>query len=101
MSLTGRSTCVSASALSLDAQPAQVDRVVRRISRPVWGMGIGKLIGDSQGLGGLPPIFLLLVYGVLVSGGCTSDVVSGSGKMNWLPDGTKIVCTPGDNFNMY
>ncbi|MCI0556552.1 MAG: hypothetical protein L0287_36885 [Anaerolineae bacterium] len=40
MSLTGRSTCASASALSLDAQPAQVERVVRRISRPVLGIGI-------------------------------------------------------------
>ena len=43
MSLIGRRTCVSASALSLDAQPAQADRVVRRISRPVWGMGMGLL----------------------------------------------------------
>jgi len=40
MSLMGRRTCVSASALSLDAQPAHVERVVRRISRPVLGMGI-------------------------------------------------------------
>jgi hypothetical protein len=40
MSLTGRSTCVSASALSLDAQPAQADSVVSRTSRPVCGIGI-------------------------------------------------------------
>ena len=40
MSLMGRSTCASASALSLDAQPAQAERVVRRISRPVCGIGI-------------------------------------------------------------
>jgi len=43
MSLTGRRTCVSASALSLDAQPAQVERAVRRISRPVCGIGIELL----------------------------------------------------------
>ena len=40
ISCMGRRTCVSASALSLDAQPAQAERVVRRISRPVWGIGI-------------------------------------------------------------
>ena len=34
ISLTGRSTCASASALSLDAQPAQLDRLVRRICFP-------------------------------------------------------------------
>src|SRR5690606_17211562 len=40
----------SASALSLDAQPAQAERVVRRISRPVCGMGIDSLPkrGDRQ-----------------------------------------------------
>jgi|GEM_PF-5271160 len=43
MSLMGRRTCVSASALSLDAQPAHAESVVRRISRPVWGIGIYKL----------------------------------------------------------
>ncbi len=43
MSLTGRRTCVSASALNLDAQPAHAERVVRRISRPVCGIGIELL----------------------------------------------------------
>jgi hypothetical protein len=33
----GRSTCASVSALSLDAQPAQLDRLVRRIWRPEGG----------------------------------------------------------------
>jgi hypothetical protein len=48
MSLTGRSTCVSASALSLDAQPAHVESVVRRISRPVFGMGMFGILNDSH-----------------------------------------------------
>ena len=48
ISLIGRSTCVSASALSLDAQPAQAERVVRRISRPVCGMGINLLNQNDQ-----------------------------------------------------
>jgi len=39
-SWTGRRTCVSASALNLDAQPAQVESVVSRISRPVLGIGM-------------------------------------------------------------
>jgi hypothetical protein len=30
----GRSTCASVSAFNLEAQPAQLDRLVRRISRP-------------------------------------------------------------------
>jgi len=30
----GRRTCASASALNLDAQPAQLDKLVRRIWRP-------------------------------------------------------------------
>lgn len=54
MSLTGRSTCASASALSLDAQPAQVERVVRRISRPVCGIGINLLNQNDQ-----QPVFLV------------------------------------------
>ncbi len=52
ISLMGRRTCVSASALSLDAQPAQAERVVRRISRPVCGIGISspKNVTNNQSL---------------------------------------------------
>jgi hypothetical protein len=46
MPCIGRSTCASASALSLDAQPAQLDRLVNRICFPEglassWIMMIG------------------------------------------------------------
>jgi len=40
MSLRGRRTCASASALNLEAQPAQAERVVSRISLPVFGIGM-------------------------------------------------------------
>src|SRR3972149_6273561 len=39
-SWTGRRTCASACALSFDAQPAQVESVVSRISRPLVGIGM-------------------------------------------------------------
>ena len=105
MSLIGRSTCVSASALSLEAQPAHVERVVRRISRPVLGIGIFFLNQKDQ-----QPVSLVaghyltnyesLNYGVVVVVVGVSGE-PGNGKMNWLPLGTKIVCTPGASFKMY
>lgn len=48
MSLTGRRTCVSASTLNLDAQPAHVESVVKRISRPDWGMGMRLLKNNGK-----------------------------------------------------
>jgi hypothetical protein len=62
MSLTGRSTCVSASALSLDAQPAQVESVVRRISRPVFGIGIVLLNQNDRQPDLAAGHFTLLVF---------------------------------------
>jgi hypothetical protein len=41
--LIGRRTCASVSALSLDAQPAQLDRLVNLIWRPEGGLA-GVLI---------------------------------------------------------
>src|SRR5437867_3286998 len=69
MSLRGRSTCVSASALSLDAQPAHVERVVRRISRPVLGIGIFFINYASLNYG-----VVVVVVGV--------SAEPGNGKMN-------------------
>ena len=87
MSLTGRSTCVSASALSLDAQPAHVERVVSRISRPVCGMGIFLLNAmTSNQQGRLLVLFISIYhyYGVVVGIGVGSVVivVFGNGKIN-------------------
>jgi hypothetical protein len=90
MSLTGRRTCVSASALSLDAQPAQVERVVRRISRPVCGMGIDLLNQNNRQSCCLPVILHYLQistdrYGVVTgsvgaTAGASGEV--GNGRMN-------------------
>src|SRR5688500_2834481 len=92
ISLTGRSTCASASALNFDAQPAQVERVVRRISRPVCGIGIKspnkkwKVESSIHFL--LSKIHKKLSYGVVVGGAVVGAVVagdvdvSGNGKIN-------------------
>lgn len=57
----GRSTCASASALSFDAQPAQLERLVRRICRPEggsadWftipqGVDVGVGVGNGVAVG--------------------------------------------------
>lgn len=57
----GRSTCANASALSLDAQPAQLERLVRRICRPEggsadWfmiphGVAVGVGVGNGVAVG--------------------------------------------------
>ena len=116
MSLTGRRTCASASALNLDAQPAQAERVVSRISRPVCGMGINLLKQNDRQSSLIAGHFTLLSdyqlfitnyhQGVVVGSmgamgvtGASGDV--GSGKMNWLPLGIKTVCTPGESFRIY
>jgi hypothetical protein len=90
----------------LDAQPAQAERVVRRISRPVWGIGIKLLNQNDQrrpGAAGHCTLNLNLIYGVVgvVAGVVEVSAEFGNGKMNWLPLGTKIVWTPGDSFKMY
>ena len=87
MSLIGRSTCVSASALNLDAQPAHVERDVSLISRPVRGIGIFLLnsITSNQSLWLLVKWALLYsssFYGVVVVGVGAGVVVFGNGKMN-------------------
>src|SRR5687768_18162013 len=101
ISLTGRSTCVSASALSLDAQPAQVESVVRRISRPVCGIGIYLLDKNDQQpflvAGHFTPV-TNSNYGVVVIAGVSGE--PGKGRMNWLPLGMNIVCTPGESFKI-
>src|SRR5574337_909912 len=54
MSCTGRRTCASVSALSLEAQPAQAARLVRRIWRPLGFFGfidsyvVFALSGDPE-----------------------------------------------------
>ena len=63
----GRSTCASASAFNLDAQPAQLDRLVSRIWRPDGGFAgllmlkiiepnygtvVGSGVGTAVGWGG-------------------------------------------------
>lgn len=41
---TGRSTCASVSALSFDAQPAQLDKLVRRICFPEGAISLIRLL---------------------------------------------------------
>ena len=82
----GRRTCVSASALSLDAQPAHAARVVSLISRPDCGMGMSllKKMTSNQFLWLLViPRSIHYSYGVVVgSGSAEGVVVFGSGNMN-------------------
>lgn len=47
----GRSTCANASALSLDAQPAQLERLVRRICRPEGGSADWFMIPQGVAVG--------------------------------------------------
>jgi hypothetical protein len=84
MSLMGRRTCVSASALSLDAQPAQAERVVRRISRPVCEIGIlsPKNKCDHQPVSQLMVTIVPIDSYELIYWTGTAPVVSGKGKIN-------------------
>jgi hypothetical protein len=47
MPCKGRSTCASVSAFSLDAQPAQLERVVRRICLPEGAFWDGLVFSGS------------------------------------------------------
>ena len=74
----GRSTCASVSALSFDAQPAQLERLVKRIWRPV-GLG-SNIISFDQGI--VVP-------------------VSGNGKMKGESLGKNITSTFGESLSIY